>query len=354
LGGHGSVAFSLIDADSNAEWQPLMGFFGVEPLSPAYAERCQAREIFYEYFAALPGKSWRAWPRIFRWLTGSRPEAIVLHSVTALLPCKVYARIEKVPLIVVEHQANALKRPSEWLFSLLAMLLADQVVVLTPAYDRELKERLSLFYRASKVSIIPNGVDKLRFRPRDRSQGRTARLGMAARFTGIKRQDVLIDMMAELRRREPGIEWRLSLAGDGEGWENIHRKARAKALDNCVNLPGQLDEDRLIEWYQEIDFYLHASEGETLSTALLQAMACALPIVASDVPGIRSLVSGETNCGVLVENQSPAGFAEAVIRLVKEPKAAAELGDAGRQLIEKYYSQNHMFAKYQALLGRHV
>jgi len=356
MGGHGSVAFSLINADLNAQWDPLMGFFGIEPLSPAYAEICQSRGISYEYFGANSGKSWRAWPRIFRWLTDARPEAIVLHSVTALLPCKVYAYVRKAPLIVVEHQANALKRPSEWMFSRLAMLLADRVVVLTPAYNQELKDGLGLFYQAGKVCIIPNGIDLLRFRPRVHSEnrGRTVRLGMAARFTGIKRQDVLIDMMAELRRREPGIEWRLSLAGDGEVWENVNRTVRAMGLEACIDLPGQLNENQLIEWYRQIDFYLHASEGETLSTALLQAMASALPIVASDVPGIRSLVSGETNCGVLVERQSSLGFADAVMRLVKEPKIADGLGESGRQLVEKCYSQHQMFSKYSSLVANHA
>jgi glycosyltransferase involved in cell wall biosynthesis len=356
MGGHGSVAFSLIDADSNGEWNPIMGFFGIEPLSPAYAAICRSRGISYEYFGAHSGKSWRAWPRIFCWLTDTRPEAIVLHSVTALLPCKLYAYLRKAPLIVVEHQANALKRPSEWMFSRLAMLLADRVVVLTPAYNQELKDRLGLFYRAGKVCIIPNGIDLSRFSPHVHSvnRGGSVRLGMAARFTSIKRQDVLIDMMVELRSREPGIEWHLSLAGDGEGWESIDRKVRAKGLEAYVSLPGQLGEDRLIEWYREIDFYLHASEGETLSTALLQAMASALPIVASDVPGIRSLVSGETNCGVLVERQSPQGFAESVIRLIEEPKAAANLGKAGRELIEKHYSHNYMFTNYKSLLKNHA
>jgi glycosyltransferase involved in cell wall biosynthesis len=352
MGGHGSVAFSLIDADSNADWRPLMGFFGIEPLSRAYAKKCQMRGISYEYFAALSGKSWRAWPRIFRWLIDANPEAIVLHSVTALLPCLMYSRRREAPLVVVEHQPNALKSRSEWVFSCLAMLLADRVVVLTPDYDQELRARVGLFYRAGKVQIIPNGIDTSRFRPAIHAVNQRGPiwLGMAARFTRTKRQDMLIEMLAELRRREPGTDWRLNLAGDGEVWESIKRTAQAKGLDASVNLPGQLDEEQLIEWYHSINIYLHASEGETLSTSLLQAMASGLPIVASDVPGIRNLVYGETICGVLVDGQSPQGFAEAVIRLVNEPKVAAGLGEAGRQLVEEHYSQNQMFATYSSLI----
>jgi glycosyltransferase involved in cell wall biosynthesis len=355
LGGHGSVAFSLIHADKKREWQPLMGFFGVEPLSPAYADTCQMRNIPFKYFFAISGKSWRAWPRIFRWLADCSPEAIVLHSVTALLPCLIYAHWRGAPVVVVEHQSNALKKRIEWVFGTAAMLLADKVVVLTPGYDLELKARLGVFYRASKVRIIPNGVDVERFAPHARpvNQGGSVLLGMAARFTRTKRQDVLIDALAELRRCEPDIDWRLSLAGDGEAWEDINRTVRAKGLDAYVSLPGLLTEAQLIDWYHSIDIYLHASEGETLSTSLLQAMASALPIVASDVPGISNLLcGGETVCGVLVEGQSPAGFAEAVIELVREPKNAANLASSGRRLVVQNYSHDLMFSRYTDLLRK--
>ena len=354
MGGHGSVAFSLIDADSNANWQPLMGFFGIEPLSPAYAEKCQTRGISFEYFPALPGKSWHAWPRIFGWLAAARPEKIILHSVTALLPCLLFARKRKARVVVVEHQPNLLKRPSEWVFSAAAMLLADQVIVLTPDYDQEMRKRLGLFYRARKVEIIPNGIDTSKFRPVNRSlnQSRSIRLGMAARFTAAKRQDVLIEMLEELRRREPDIDWRLSLAGDGVICEHVKRITQARGLDACVDFPGRLNEEPLIEWYNGLNIYLHASEGETLSTSLLQAMASGLPIVASDVPGISNLVSGETICGALVEGQSSRGFADSVIRLVKEPNFAVALGASGRHLAEGSYSHHKMFASYMTLLER--
>ena len=354
MGGHGSVAFSLIDADSNANWQPLMGFFGIEPLSPAYAEKCRRRGIPFEYFPALPGKSWRAWPQIFRWLAAARPDEIILHSVTALLPCLLFARKGKTRVVVVEHQPNALKSPSEWVFSRAAMLLADRVIVLTHDYDQEMRKRLGLFYRAKKVQIIPNGIDTSRFGSINHSpnQSGSIRLGMAARFTGTKRQDVLVEMFEELRRREPQIDWRLSLAGDGVNREHIKRITQAKGLSEYVNFPGRLNEEALIEWYNALNIYLHASEGETLSTSLLQAMASALPIVASNVSGISNLVSGVTTCGVLVEGQSSHGFADSVIRLIKEPNFAAALGASARRLVEQSYGHNQMFAMYMSLFDK--
>jgi glycosyltransferase involved in cell wall biosynthesis len=353
MGGHGSVAFSLLDADIGNEWRPYLGFFGIEPLSPAYAEQCRTRGISHRYFPARPGKSWRAWGAIFRWLSEIRPEAIILHSITALLPCLIYSRWRNARLIVVEHQPNALKSRSEWAFSFLAMLLADRIVSLTPDYAEELRRRLGPFYRARKLEIIPNGIDVSRFIPAEGSQKKagSVRLGMAARFTATKRQDTLVEMLSDLCGCEPDIDWRLSLAGGGVALEAVKRRAQAAGLGVRVDFPGQLNEEELIPWLRALDIYLHASEGETLSTSLLQAMASGLPIIASDVPGIGNLVAGQTNCGLLIEGQSPQGFAEAVIGLVKAPEVMARLGADGRMLAEDLYDHRRMFSGYRRLVA---
>lgn len=354
-GGHGSVVFSLLNADKNNEWQSVLGFLGIEPLLPAYAEACKRRSLPFKYFSATAGKPWKTWPEITRWLRDCRPNAIVLHSVTALLPCLWNARWRGVPLVVVEHQANALKRLGEWVFSFLAMLLADKVVLLTPAYEQELKVRLGWFYRPNKVRVIPNGIDTEQYSAQSRpvNAGRLVRLGMAARFTLTKRQDVLVEMMAELRQRAPDINWQLSLAGDGENWARVEKLVQSSGIKDSISLPGQLDEPTLIEWYQSLDIYLHASEGETLSTSLLQAMATALPIVASDVPGIRNLIADKVTCGLLVEKQAPQSFAESVIQLVEDPVIRGALANAGRSLVTSSYSQEEMFAGYSKLVHDH-
>jgi glycosyltransferase involved in cell wall biosynthesis len=352
LGGHGSVVFSLLDSDKCHEWQPVLGFLGIESMSPTYVDACLTSDIPFSYFAATPGKPWKTWPSIFNWLFASEPEVILLHSVTALLPCWWFAHNRGVPLIVVEHQANSLKRRSDWLYSFLAMLLADRVIVLTPAYNQELRARLGLFYRSNKVVLIPNGIDTVKFKPSGRPffTGQIVRLGMASRFTGIKRHDVLVKMMVELRERAPAINWQLSLAGDGESFSEIDQMVQYMGLESCVGLPGQLSDSAMINWYKSQDIYLHASEGETLSTALLQAMSTGLPIVASDVPGIRDLLLGESVCGVLIARQSPKGFAEAVIELTNSTASAKTLAQSGRKLVVSTYSQTKMFTGYAQML----
>lgn len=353
LGGHGSVSFSLIDADKEGKWQPLMGFLGVEALSDTYAKQCKEKSIDYDYISAMQGKPWKSWMTVFSWLKRREPNAIILHSTSALLPCWFYARYRNVPLLVVEHTPNNIKRKGEWMASRLTMQLADSVVLLTPLYREELRKKLGWFYSDKKVHIIPNGIDTDRFIPAERAsrkQSKTVWLGMAARFSDKKRQDALIDMLVLLRKQSTSVDYRLTLAGNGNTWESLRQKVKDSATEDYIRFPGYLGEDELLEWFQSVDIYLHASEGETLSTSLLQAMSMGLPIVASDVPGITNLLKRDEDYGLLVENSRPEGFADAVNKLVNDTIKFKKLSALVRQYAVDNYSQDVMFNEYYKII----
>lgn len=357
LGGHGSVAFSLVNADKEGEWQPLMGFLGIEPLADEYVKQCKSKNIAFDYIAAVQGRPWKSWTKVFDWLKKEEPNAIILHSMNALLPCWFYARYKHVPLIVVEHTPNNLKRKCEWIASWLSMWLSDRVVLLTSAYKNELKQKFGWIYHESKVCIIPNGIDTDRFSiiaKRSRNQSKTIWLGMAARFSDTKRQDILIGMLALLKEYSPSVDYRLTLAGNGSTWESLRQKVENAGLADYIYFPGFLGEKELLEWFQSIDIYLHASEGETLSTSLLQAMSMGLPIVASDVPGITNLLQSDEECGLLVKNSRSEGFADAVNTLVNDSVKAKELSTLARKYAVDVYSQDAMFASYNKIIKEKI
>lgn len=351
LGGHGSVAFSLISADTQEKWRSFIGFYGIEPPTTAYLDFCAKRGIPHEYFGVAPGKAWLGWRGLFEWLKASRPTIIIVHSATALPPCIVYARTTAARVIVVEHHANHLKKSTDWLYSIFAMIFASAVVCLTPAYASELKGRLGSFYRSNKVSIIPNGIDIALFTPRTLtwSNSKLFRMGMAARFTRTKRHDVLVETLAELREKASGVDWRLSLPGEGETLKETKERVILRGLTSAVEFPGHLNEIELSAWYRSLDLYVHATDGETLSTAILQAMASGLPIVASNVVGMGALLDREDKCGRLVDAQSADAFVGAVQDIQRDVRGAIEMGKAGRRCAERDFNEKIMFFKYEAL-----
>lgn len=355
LGGHGGVAFGLIDGDVHRELEWTLGFLGVEPLLEDYVRRCEQRRLTCRYLPAIAGAPWRGWPGILRWLRNERPKAVILHNTTAVFPCALYARSFGVPLVVVEHQQNKLKRREDWIASRFAMRFADRVVVLTEDYAAGLAERLGRQHRERKVRIIPNGLDLDLFSPASLPPLGVIRIGMAARFTRTKRFDLLIEAVAELRRSRPLYPYRLTLAGTGETWEESRRAADRLGVTDLVTFEGALAEVELANWYRTLHIYAHASEGESLSMSLLQAMATALPIVASDVPGISSLLRPFAPEGAsLVGAPTSDAFAAAIALQADNLDSARGAAQESRNACVRQYGNRTMFGRYKAALDELV
>lgn len=348
VGGHGSVVFSLVAGDGQKRWSNVLGFLGIEPLLPEYRSRCEQAGLPYRYFPARAGRPWSQWRAIRGWLAAERPDAIINHSATAFVPCVLHAAARRTLLVHVEHTPIATKSRQEWLASRLAMLTADRVVMLTPDYERLSRKRLGRWMPRDKVTIIPNGIDLDRFAPTvpRPGAGPKLRVGMAARFSNAKRQDLLVEVVRTLQRDDPRVEWQLTLAGEGEERERV--EALAQLTPAHVDFAGLLDEDGLIKWFQSLDIYAHASDGETLSTSILQAMACQLPIVASDVEGIRNLLA--PNKGVLAPNEDIGRWRDAILAFYSRPDQAARTAEAARAVMLERYSAAVMHRRYHQLL----
>jgi len=352
FGGLGSVAFSLIEADTRQQHDWIVGFIGDIGIDSSYPKRCAANAVAWKEFRTIRGRPFRAWWRLMSWLRAEQPDAVILHSINSILPCRWHSWRSKTPLIAVEHTPNALKPRSTRLASVLSMLLADRVVLLTREYETELASSFGVLFQPRKVTIIPNGIDTSVFRPSSTlATGRssTFRLGMAARFSFSKKQDLLVRMMVELLRKRPEVEWSLELAGDGEEFDNVRELIGALGLDEQVKLVGLLDEAAIGGWLRGLDTYVHASAGETLSTSLLQAMATGLPIVASEVPGISNLLGGNKRLGILVSDD-PAKWADEIAALYDSPETRRALGMNGRQECLARFGNQAMLQAYIDLL----
>jgi glycosyltransferase involved in cell wall biosynthesis len=206
------------------------------------------------------------------------------------------------------------------------------------------------------VHVIPNGIDTAAFAPakNDIIPGQPIRVGMAARFSNTKRQNLLIAALALLLKDEGPHAWRLSLAGDGENLSSMRQLAESAGVSDLVEFPGYMGEGALHDWYTGLDFYAHASAGETLSTSLLQAMAMGLPILGSNVAGIKNLLAEGGSCGRLAETQTPEAFASLLREMATNSMEMAAVAGRARVVAEARYSQDAMFKAYSALITEFV
>ena len=352
--GLGSVVFSLIAADKYKQYEWQIGFLGEKELDDSYPSRCQTYDVKFATFKSVTGRPYYAWIRLARWLKKTKPDIVVCHAINTILACRWYAWWHRARLIAVEHAPNQLKTRNERIASFLSMLLADRVVVLTEEYQQELRQLHGWWFRSQKVQVIPNGIDTNVFYPRQSltssGEGVVLRLGMAARFADSKRQDLLITVLEQLANMKPELSWELYFAGDGTEFEKVKSLAEKSDVGSKIRFEGLLNEDDVAPWLRKLDIYVHATEGETLSTSLLQAMATELPIVSSDIPGVVNLLGDSGQYGICVENEATA-FAQAILGLIEQQKQSIELGKRARAQVIEVFSNQAMLHSYMNTIG---
>lgn len=347
LGGHASVSFSLISGDTKLEWSSSLLFVGIERVAIPYRRHCENFGIPFEAILTRRGQSWRSWPAIYRVLRHFAPDVVILHSATILPPVLLYRLLHGVKIIVVEHTSFMVKTLQEHLISAMALIFAQRIVLLTNESLDQFRKSMKLLNRARKLLVVPNGIDiSTFFSVRRRQDSSTFRIGMAARFTPSKCQDLLVQALALLKQKQPEIDWQLTLAGEGECLAAVRRATAVAGVSDKVEFTGFLDEQRLIDWFRSLDLYAHASQAETLSISMLQAMSMALPIVGSAAPGIIELLSvNGQRLGVLAEN-SPQSFADAISAVQVDSDLQVKLATAVRCRACSAYSHKVMFKSY--------
>ncbi len=180
------------------------------------------------------------------------------------------------------------------------------------------------------VDILPNGVSPDRFRPGlprlERFDDGIPNLLFVGRHDPRKGLPELMSACDALAR--DSVPFRLIVVGDGVLRKRIERMARG-ALAPRVHFEGRVSNDRLPQYYASADVFCSpARGGESFGIVLLEAMASGVAIVATDLPGYRTVLTpGEE--GLVVPTHDPASLARALRTLLEDPALRGEMGARG-------------------------
>ena len=162
-------------------------------------------------------------------------------------------------------------------------------------------------------------------------------VGNVAALVPHKGQKYLIDAVARLLRDEP--DTRVVIAGEGELQAALVQQIRHHHLEKHVILAGFRPD--ILSLHKAFDVFVLSSVTEGLGTSLLDAMACARPVVATSVGGIPEVVvDGET--GFLVPPRDPEALAAAIGRLISDRGLREKMGAAGLERVQNTFSAEHM------------
>lgn len=338
----------MLQADASGEFEYEAVFNGVEELRPDNIRQCETAGIRWHYVHKAAGKHIGFIWRLILQIKKSRPDIIFLHG-SANIPAAFLAAVitrKKQQIIVRETQANHLKSKAEWLGLQLSLWLADRVVFLSEEYKNEIEKKHFWGYNPKKVAVIPNGLNLDEYKPALKVQALPVVLGMQSRLVEIKDHITLLYAMDLLKKKYGAGKFTLQIAGDGAYKEKLQQLTRQLSLENEVSFLGMLKETELAAFLQSCDIYIHASLGETMSTAIMQAMACQLPVIASDVEGINNMIS-DGYSGILVKPRQPGLLADAIDRLEQdEALRKCIAGNACKEAVNKF-SNKKMFESYR-------
>jgi phosphatidylinositol alpha-mannosyltransferase len=188
-------------------------------------------------------------------------------------------------------------------------------------------------YFPGTYHVIPNGVDVERFHPAVapfeafREPGRVNLL-FVGRLDPRKGVRLLLDAMPEVVERSGGRA-RLLVVGDSYLRPQFERSVPG-ALRDHVRFLGHVPQQDLARWYATGDIFVSPASGkESFGIVLLEAMACGRAVVASDIPGYRSVVVPDVN-GVVFPPGDRAALARTLVALIDDPERRRALGTRGR------------------------
>jgi len=253
-------------------------------------------------------------------------------------------------VVVAKRNVDAFETPRQIAMQRIAHRLATHVTAVSAAVGDTVA---ALGVPRDRITVIPNGVDAVRF---GRMTGDRARLGVNGARTVVgsvgclaARKDyaTLLDALALLAAR--GHEFSAVLVGDGPEREALEQRARSLGLEPRVKFLGERsDVDRLLP---AMDIFVLSSREEGIPNALLEAMAAGRPSVATAVGGTCEVMTdGET--GWLVPARAPESLANALADAIDHPDEARRRGEAARRAAVERMSIEAMVRRHEEFYRR--
>jgi len=282
--------------------------------------------------------------RAFGIVAGHRPDAVVTRGVSGQLVGEALSRRAKAVHVYNEHTpltphgALVPPRPHQRALTRLVARTMDDVVAVT---ERQVPPLEALGYPKGRIAVVPNGVfarDVEAVEPAADLDGDGFAVLCVAGLRPEKRVDLFIHAVGAARRENAGIGG--YVAGEGRERERLEPLAAA----NGVTLLGARRD--VLGLVAAAGAVALPSEAEALPMSILEAMALARPVVATDVGGTADqVVDGET--GYLVPAGDTAGVTRGLLALAADPKAAARMGAAGRQRQRERFTGEAMVDGYE-------
>jgi len=217
-------------------------------------------------------------------------------------------------------------------------------IICVSEYDKELALKHKIA-KPGKLIVIHNGVeiDKVKIE-KCKAKNYTSKVKIV--FVGrlSKPKDPLLLLKAfNLLTQDLKEKSEILMVGDGEKRKELERFIEENKLDEKVKLLGVLPRENVFQTLGESDIFVLTSNYEGFPMTILEAMSCGLPVIASDVGGVREAVNEDN--GFLIQRGNKEGFKKALVKLIENPDLRKRMGQNARKRAEKEFSLEKMLEK---------
>jgi len=317
----GTYFLEFVASDKNHRFAHSAVFYGIEDLHPEYERFVRAHDIPFTSIRKHRGPDATSTLRLLGAM--SQPtDALVLHTPAAAIGGLLRSKITSCPVIHVEHTPSEVKTVRDRFCTFLLRRSSNRTVIFYPEHREELTSA------ATRCVVIPKSPDASFFRPSTQRSEGDIRIGMQGRLSPYKDHSTLLRAFAIATKRS-AVRLSLHIAGGGEERERLERLAADLRISSSVTFYGMLERSDLRSMLQSLDIYVHATQGETMCYAIMEAQACGLPVVGSDVRGVHEAIE-EGSTGLLFPRRNAHALAGLLQRLINTPDLRERLGQAAR------------------------
>ncbi|AXJ01726.1 Glycosyltransferase involved in cell wall bisynthesis [Cyclonatronum proteinivorum] len=300
-----------------------------------------------------PRYFFRAFRRGLAYIRTRDIDIIHAHLPVSGFMARLLGRVSGRPVLYTEHSLPAAYSRPMQLISRISWGWQQYVTAISEDVEAGIHQR---YGNKVPVQVICNSINTARIAPHPEAGARIrAQYGIPpeARVAGTiaslrnspaKRMDVWLQAAQKIAEKEPSA--RFMIVGDGDRRPALEALAASLGLQDRVVFTG--NQADVVPFLNAFDVFLLSSQYEGFGIVLIEAMACGIPVSATQVAGIRNIITpNETGLLAAFDESVAASLAQNTLRLFREPALARRLSNNGRQRVEQQYSIQNMQRSFE-------
>lgn len=295
--------------------------------------------------------------------TFRRYDCIYVHYVAhSLLPLVPLMKLKRIILVCNAHGEDLLpaSRTEQFIFRCVKGVVSKSQMIVVPSdYFAQIAKS---YFPNNKIFVSPSaGVDLSIFKPLTLNTffdpDVNLHLGFVSRIDDGKGWDVLLYAVKTLRENYPAIKFRVTLVGEGKQNSDLVHLIGELDLQDVVSYLGALPQSKLPEYYSSLDVFVFPTvrAAESLGLVGLEALACGIPAICSDIGGIRSYMEDGIN-GYLFTPGDTEALAQKILEFSKlcpeEVSAFKAAALATAQSYDRTQVSSDLYSKLIEVLGK--